>query len=195
VAQQGGGARSIEGWLRERHPECGSLHEAGLVHRLDAGTSGCLVAARSSAAHARLRAAFQGGGSEARKVYLAVVRAGLAREGRLALHFSSRHRGSAKVTVRAHGEPRERGACEWRVLGPALAAGHEIVEVRLIGPGRRHQIRAGLAHMGHPLLGDTLYGGAADVEPHAALHAWRVTVEGTTVEAEPPPRFVPRGQP
>lgn len=192
VAQTGGSDQTIEAWLRAEREECRALREAGLVHRLDAGTSGCLIAARTEEAQARLRAAYQGG-ADLGKVYLAVARAGLEPSGRFMLSFSSRHRGSAKVTVRDRGEPAERGVCAWQVLGPAHAEGHEVVEVRLIGPGRRHQIRAGLAHLGHALLGDTLYGGtAAGAAPYPALHAWRVALDGCTVESAPDARFLVR---
>jgi len=58
----------------------------------------------------------------------------------------------------------------------------------LIGPGRRHQIRAGLSHFGHPLVDGQTYGGAAWAEGTgwAALHAHRITLDGTTVVAPPP---------
>jgi 23S rRNA-/tRNA-specific pseudouridylate synthase len=51
-----------------------------------------------------------------------------------------------------------------------------LVEVELLGPGRRHQIRAGMAHEGHPLVGDTLYGGSSR-EGGLCLHAWRLEGE------------------
>jgi len=65
----------------------------------------------------------------------------------------------------------------------------DVVEVELIGPGRRHQIRAGFAYLEHPLEGDTLYG--AQGPSHFSLHAWKIMIDGLTVIAPPPPRFVP----
>jgi 23S rRNA pseudouridine1911/1915/1917 synthase len=188
VAQEGGGA-SVEAWIRAHHPDAAALPEAGLCHRLDQWTSGCLAVARTPEAHERLRAAFGESGSGVRKVYLALARKGLPREGRFRLHFESRYKRSAKVTVSESGDAWSAGRCMWRVLGPG-PAGHDRVEVELIGPGRRHQIRAGLAHLGHPLAGDSLYGGAALAGLHGpALHAWRIRLEEDQVEAPPPPSF------
>jgi 23S rRNA-/tRNA-specific pseudouridylate synthase len=50
-------------------------------------------------------------------------------------------------------------------------------------------VRAGLASLGHPLRGDALYGGQPGDDGMPALHAWRVEVEGTTVECPPDARF------
>ena len=61
------------------------------------------------------------------------------------------------------------------------------MEIELIGPGRRHQIRAGFAHLGTPLVGDTLYGGPE--APRIMLHAWSVTIEGRKIEAPLPEGF------
>lgn len=185
---EGAAGPTIEAWLRERFPEHASLPEAGLVHRLDQGTSGCLVVARTAAAHERLRAAMSSAGG-ARKTYLALAAPGLAAEGSFRLYFASRHKGSRKVTVRREGEAPECGRCRWTVLRRAADGVHDLVQVELVGRGRRHQVRAGLAHLGHPLAGDGLYGGKATADEHAALHAWRVTVDGQPVECAPDARF------
>lgn len=189
VAQEGSHGASVETWLRGRHAACGELEEAGLCHRLDRWTSGCLAVARTAEAHQRLREAFSQAGGGARKIYLALVAKGLVAEGRFRLHFESRYKRSSKVTVGEAGDAWSAGRCMWKVLrrGPGL---HDLVQVELIGPGRRHQIRAGLAHVGHALAGDTLYGGSEPAEGEGpALHAWRLELEGRAVQAPAPARF------
>ncbi len=189
MALQDGDPRSVESWIRDNISEAAPLPECGLVHRLDSGTTGCLVVALTRAERARLREAFadrtQG---HVHKIYWAVVRRGLSPVGKFSLYFSGRHKRSAKVTVRPRGEPNELGECVWQVLGPSRYLGHEIVQVELVGPGRRHQIRAGLGYGGHPLIGDSLYGGAIGA-PCPVLHAKSVHIDGVTVECPPDARF------
>ena len=190
VEQRGSDAPSVEAWLRAERPELVELDECGLVHRLDYETSGCLLVAKDADTRERLREAFSGRGGDIRKTYLARVEGRLPERvmaGAFTLSFTSRHKGSAKVTVHTRGEPDTIGRCRWRVRSVAGegTAATTLLEVELLGPGRRHQIRAGLAHEGNPLLGDTLYGGHE--APHGPLlHAWRIEVNGTTVECPPP---------
>jgi 23S rRNA pseudouridine1911/1915/1917 synthase len=173
---------SVEAWLRATRPELASLEECGLVHRLDRFTSGCLLVARDAGSRERLRAAFSGRGGDLRKIYLALV-AGRAEPGAFTLAFTSRHKGSAKVTVAPRGEPTTIGRCRWTV---AERRGNQtLLEVELLGPGRRHQIRAGLASLGFPLVGDTLYRGPES--PRGVhLHALRIEVDGVATESPRP---------
>lgn len=190
VEQRGSDAPSVEAWLRAERADLAALPECGLVHRLDHETSGCLLVAKDADTRERLRDAFSGRGGEVRKTYLARVEGRLPERvmaGSFTLSFTSRHKGSAKVTVHTRGDLDTIGRCRWRVRSVAGAdtATSTLLEVELLGPGRRHQIRAGLAFEGHPLLGDTLYG--AREAPHGPLlHAWRLEVDGTTVECPPP---------
>lgn len=192
VALRQGGGASVEAILRRWRPSLGELPEAGLVQRLDEGTSGCLLVATDEAARARLLAAVRSGSIAKR--YLAAIDRPLPDRGEFRLYFSSRHRGSAKVTVRREGSASEEGRCRWRSLRGAAAPKAEpgapwtILEVELLGPGRRHQIRAGLAHLGAPLCGDRLYGwSGGEVPASYALHASSLAIDGRIVQAPPPP--------
>src|SRR6476619_2365133 len=126
----------------------------GIVHRLDKGTSGLLVVARTEDAHAALQAQVQR--REVERVYLALARGRLAsRTGTIDAPIGrasrQRHRmavsGAASRQARTHFEVLE-----------ALPR-ESYVEARL-ETGRTHQIRAHFAAIGHPLTGDVTYGGA-----------------------------------
>jgi 23S rRNA pseudouridine1911/1915/1917 synthase len=172
----------LETWLATTRPELAALPESGLVHRLDRDTTGCVVVARSARARADLIARFRAG-RDVRKVYLARLHPGLSDDGTALLFFTSRHKRSARVSVSPRGEPRHAGRFSWRVLARNLRRG-DLVTLELIGAGKRHELRAGCAFLGHPLVGDVSYGGAD--APSVQLHAWRVTLDGVQVEAPLP---------
>jgi len=193
------GDPTIEQWIGEAFPDQRSLPDSGLVHRLDHSTSGCLLVAKNVQMHETLRENFSAGfgGWSIEKKYLALVARGLQAQGEFALYFSNRHKGSAKVTVKEIGARAELGKCRWTVMRAGRSHGDstdphacDLVEIDLIGPGRRHQIRAGLSSLGHALAGDSLYRGAPlDArwnDGHAALHAWKLTISGTIVESPRP---------
>ena len=72
-----------------------------------------------------------------------------------------------------------------RILGALASGGYSgFLELELIGPGKRHQLRAGCAFLGHPLVGDTLYGEGS--EGGVRLHAWRIELDGVIAEAPKP---------
>ncbi|MCA3181198.1 MAG: RluA family pseudouridine synthase [Burkholderiaceae bacterium] len=161
----------MNGLLHAR-PDSAKLPRAGIVHRLDKDTSGLMMVARSEGAFERLTAALA-----ARTVvrrYLAVVEgvppprftvdAPIGRDprDRLRMAVVAPERGRPAVT---HVE---------RLASVERAA---TLECRL-ETGRTHQIRVHLAHRGHPLVGDALYGGRTRAGfARQALHAWRLELE------------------
>ncbi len=144
-----------------------------LVHRLDKDTSGLLVAARRRAVAARLGGAFAG--REVEKTYVAEVEGVPSpAEGRIALALKkvATSRGGRMVAVPP--DDPEALACEtlWRVIEIRRDGGASLVELRPL-TGRQHQLRAHLAEIGHPILGDRLYGRVGSA-PRLMLHAHRL---------------------
>ncbi len=138
-----------------------------LAHRLDRDTSGCLVLGRHRKALARLGRLFAAGRVE--KVYWAIVR-GAPRQPQGRIEASLRKRTDPhgwRMEVHADGQ---HAVTDYRVLGEA--EGVTWVECRP-RTGRTHQIRVHLKHLGHPLLGDEVYGRRGDFT-RQMLHAWKL---------------------
>lgn len=120
-----------------------------LVHRLDAGTSGLLLLARRRPVARRLYAAFAA--REVDKVYHAATLGPYAGPRELRAPV-------ARVAGTRHGVRDDGRPAHTRFSALATYPGWSLVEARPV-TGRTHQIRVHLAHLGHPLLGDALYGG------------------------------------
>lgn len=156
----------------------------GIVHRLDKGTSGVLLVARTDAAHQALAAQFSGRTVE--KTYLALVHGSVrAESGRISTPIERHPLRRLRMTTKT-GSGRA-ALTEYRVR--QRFEKFTFLEVR-IHTGRTHQIRVHLASIGHPVAGDRLYGGQAAAR--IFLHAWRIaftspaTGKRVTVEAPLP---------
>ena len=145
----------------------------GIVHRLDRFTSGVLLVAKNDAAHRNMAAQFSS--RQVEKVYLALVHGKVKQEsGRIDRPIARDPRRRTRMTARlAQGRA---AWSEYRVL--RRWERFTLLEVR-IGTGRTHQIRVHLSALGHPVVGDTLYGAPARIEGlpplgRYFLHAHRI---------------------
>lgn len=153
---QAGERGTLASALLARYPEMRDVgyspREPGILHRLDTDTSGLMLAARDAETFARLRAELTQ--SRIDKRYQALIAGALPAP--VQHHASLRARGR-KVHVRL--EPFEDAVpiCT-EILTATPVAGACLLELR-VAHARRHQIRAHMAALGHPLFGDVLYGG------------------------------------
>jgi 23S rRNA pseudouridine1911/1915/1917 synthase len=139
-----------------------------LVHRLDTGTSGVVLFARTRETAARLSELFAG--RSMRKIYLARIDGSIEKE----ITIDSPIGGKDALTI----------------VRP-LADGLIEAEIRT---GRTHQIRIHLASIGRPVLGDRRYGGRS--ASRLMLHAWKLEHEAIgSIEAPPPDDLIPSGAP
>jgi 23S rRNA pseudouridine1911/1915/1917 synthase len=152
----------------------------GIVHRLDRNTSGLIVVAKNDAAHRKLGAQFAH--REVKKQYIALVQGWMKEDRGTVRSAISRDRiRRTRMTTRRH-EGRE-AVTHYRVrrrLGTSWGK-FSLVELT-IETGRTHQIRVHLASLGHPVVGDTLYGATRELRPPAEL---RGRVEETAVLSLP----------
>ena len=175
----------------------GHPRRPGIVHRLDAGTTGVMVIARSQRAYDALSSDF----AERRvaKRYLAIVH-GVPKDtsGEIDLPIGRHRQDRKRMAVAPGGRPAQ---TRYRVLqsGPRVSA----LGIRLL-TGRTHQIRVHLKERRHPLIGDPVYGeerwkelagrakGFARSFDRPALHAWRLTIahpisgQEVDVQSRPP---------
>jgi 23S rRNA pseudouridine1911/1915/1917 synthase len=184
--------------------DIGEVSRPGLVHRLDKDTSGLIVVAKTSLAHAALVAQFQA--HTITKIYQALVWGRLAEsEGRIEKAVGRHPTARQKMSV--HARRGKSAITFWRVVQefPGPLSRVELTPQT----GRTHQLRVHLASMGHPVLGDATYGGGVSrllgqprltgLKPlvhRQLLHAWRLgithprTGEAMTWEAPLPEDFL-----
>lgn len=149
------------------------------VHRLDAGTSGLIVFARHAHAHYVLSRDMESGSF--RRWYIAVV------DGFVEAQPGIWHEVCAPIAKVPEHPVMRRVALEGQAAVTrykVLHASHErtLLELELL-TGRTHQIRVHMAHLGHPLTGDTLYGGSQTL-PRPALHSARIEMRQPLTRVE-----------
>nr|MDJ0787816.1 RNA pseudouridine synthase [Myxococcota bacterium] len=164
---------------------------SGVVHRLDVDTSGVLLFATDEERFDALRTAFRR--HKVKKTYRALVSGALRGEAELVLELAVAQHRPARVRVvpegdPAHGRRTRRTKLAYRVLETFREA--SLVEVQPT-TGFLHQIRVSLAHLGHPILGDRVYGDerVAAAAPRHMLHAAAASVRDVAATSPDPPDF------
>ena len=149
----------------------------GIVHRLDKDTTGVMVVAKTDRAHAGLAAQFEQ--RKVKKEYLAVVDGVVELDSDWIEQPVGRH-----PTVRERYAVRPGDGREARTFYQ-VARRYQAQTLLHLFPqtGRSHQLRVHLAHLGHPITGDRIYGGRALLD-RQALHARRLTLGHPTTEQE-----------
>ena len=201
-------------WLLERYPQIKAVgdpvkspdgshgasdpYRPGIVHRLDKYTSGLMVVAKTQAAFSYLKEQFQT--RKMKKQYLALVFGQLKNQsglidkplGKLGTKQTTQIKGKTELDVKE-------AQTEYKVLESynLSPTPYTLLEVRPL-TGRTHQIRVHLNSIGHPIVGDSLYGGKHHPRPAGLermfLHAQKLEFttlagEHLTLEADPPTKL------
>ncbi len=187
-------------WALERFPEIHGVgfseHEAGLVHRLDTGTSGLLVFAKTQKSFEHLRGIWER--REVRKIYRAICVPNAEATpipDRITLPLAHHVKSAKKMICILPGKEhyKYRGKllpAETIILHKEKLKNHpqDVLDITLeIKTGVMHQIRCHLAELDHPILGDSIYGGQPSTR--LWLHAWRLELDGLILEAPLPEKW------
>lgn len=158
--------------------------EGGLLHRLDNGTSGALLIARNRGTFDKLREAIRAGRIARR--YEALVAGSLEHKTEIDAPIAHHAKNARKMIVGdpSSANPKRAGRAASTLVEPIRRVGEFTLLSIAPKTGSRHQIRVHLASIGHPIVGDTLYGGpASDALAHGRfwLHLCEVAFDSPAV--------------
>ncbi|MES2476880.1 MAG: RluA family pseudouridine synthase [Verrucomicrobiota bacterium] len=176
----------------------GGVERPGIVHRLDKDTSGCLVVAKSDAAHQSLVQQFSDR-SSMEKLYLAVTKGVPKPEKDSIFTHIGRHPVNRQKMAVVNPPGGKTAITDYEILATDAATVTALVLCHL-HTGRTHQIRVHMHHKGTPIVGDPIYGKpdkTSELTGRLMLHAWKLAfdhpISGKPVrfEAPIPPEFAP----
>ena len=164
----------------------------GIVHRLDKETSGVIVVAKTVPDHTQMAEAFRD--RHTRKTYLAIASGQWKADRPLHVDAPIGRHPVARQRMSVNGTSYKEAQTLITPLARLTNPHGQVMTLVQAEPrtGRTHQIRVHLAHLGSPILGDTVYGRASEVIGRHALHAWKLelphprTGETLKLEAAPP---------